>query len=986
MEPREIPQSVRRTLVLEMERWLKQGTISPAQFYALSHQYDFDFRSSPPPEKESKSQLIQAPLAAVMPPVQPPQPKPHLTLAQTLLSEMSIKIALYLGAFFVISAALILAALVADLRLPILLVVMVLFASGALALKRRLPQPSFILYLVFSALLPITSKVLADYQSFTDRALILYWLLIFLGMALIWAFSTYLYKSRFFSLAAVVSFDAAFIAAGLLTDKYNLALFLFFLTLSSLAGVAAAFALKRWKGWRMALPIFALAQSQQALILLITVVSALIFEEKNLLYAIVFFLSSGLAVLCNFLFPFVLYPWVAATAMAPVASMIMAHFDHRTGALGIALSGWGAVYTLAGNLFARARERMRVYTLPLSVTAILLLALGSIYGLVENSWICFGICLGAALVLTLAHLFYRRIWLWTIALGFSLGAYLSLFYSLSGSTTPPWCSWLAGATLLLLLPELILSPQKLSVAWRWPLRGWAILTGVLTLATGLALYFQGSEAQSKVALFTLGMVALLYFIYAIRIHQPWLGLLFSLHLTLALALGLHRYGINSWLSALTCLAVIFYGSGVILKGLKIQSWSGVFRWSGLGLGGILSLTAFAYAGPIRAFDVAAIAFLFLMDVFRYSTWLEIIPAAIFSLAFGMGLYDARVDSFAYYSAGTAGIFLLLDLLYLRLKRHEIRWITPGVGFVAALFTPIVVVLPQFKPLVGIIVCASLTVIFLAQALSYRRTDMGYSVTTFFTLSVLFVDLNYANRWLWSMILTAVFFYGLSFVLDRARQAGWSSVLRISGLSLASVTAISAPLERSGLMASIPVALAATLWAVEALRRRNVWLGLPANGLYLMSYFMILAALRVDQPQYYSVGAALLGMLMHYLLVRVGSKTGAFLMGMLSQLVLIGTSYIQFVNTQSLWYFLVMFLQSLAVLAYGIIIRSRSLVITPIILVVIGVATAVFGALRGFSTVILVGTTGIGLIVLGIVALLMRERITNLRDLLKDWHA
>ena len=57
-----------------------------------------------------------------------------------------------------------------------------------------------------------------------------------------------------------------------------------------------------------------------------------------------------------------------------------------------------------------------------------------------------------------------------------------------------------------------------------------------------------------------------------------------------------------------------------------------------------------------------------------------------------------------------------------------------------------------------------------------------------------------------------------------------------------------------------------------------------------------------------------------------------------------------------------------------------------VLVIIGVVTVVFGALRGISTVILIGCTGIGLILLGITALLLRERIASLRDQLKDWRA
>jgi hypothetical protein len=221
---------------------------------------------------------------------------------------------------------------------------------------------------------------------------------------------------------------------------------------------------------------------------------------------------------------------------------------------------------------------------------------------------------------------------------------------------------------------------------------------------------------------------------------------------------------------------------------------------------------------------------------------------------------------------------------------------------------------------------------------------------------------------------------------RIKQQDWSIVLFHSGLALGILTAVSAPFEDLGLIASLPVALAASLWAIEAFRRRNVWLGFPANILYLMAYFMILYRLEVDQMQFYTVGTAILGMLMHYLLVRTGSKTGAFLVGMFSQLILIGTSYIQFISTEEVKYFLFLFIQSLVVLGYGIVIRSRSLVITPLILVIVGVVTVVFGLLRGYSTVLIIGGTGIGLILLGITALLLRERITNLRQQLKDWNA
>jgi hypothetical protein len=220
---------------------------------------------------------------------------------------------------------------------------------------------------------------------------------------------------------------------------------------------------------------------------------------------------------------------------------------------------------------------------------------------------------------------------------------------------------------------------------------------------------------------------------------------------------------------------------------------------------------------------------------------------------------------------------------------------------------------------------------------------------------------------------------------RQNQAtdGWNEVLIYSGLGVGVLTAMGAPLQ-GGLDASIPVAIAATLFAAEAFAKRNVWWAVPANLFYLMGYFMILLELEVDEPQFYSVGAALLGMLMHYLLTRAGSRIGAFLAGMLSQLVLLGTTYIQMVSTGRLLFFFVLFAQSMLVLVYGLVQRSRSLVLTPIAFAVVGVMTVVYSALKGLGPVILIGSTGLVLLMAGIVAVLLRERITRLGEQLSDW--
>jgi hypothetical protein len=126
--------------------------------------------------------------------------------------------------------------------------------------------------------------------------------------------------------------------------------------------------------------------------------------------------------------------------------------------------------------------------------------------------------------------------------------------------------------------------------------------------------------------------------------------------------------------------------------------------------------------------------------------------------------------------------------------------------------------------------------------------------------------------------------------------------------------------------------------------------------------------------------------MHFLLVRARSKTGAFIMGMLSQLTLLGTTYIQMVSTEKPGFFFVIFAQSLAVLVYGIVMRSRSLVIAPIGFVVLATVTVLYSALKDLSIVVIVGVTGIVLLVLGVLAVLMRERITTLAERFSDWNA
>jgi hypothetical protein len=213
----------------------------------------------------------------------------------------------------------------------------------------------------------------------------------------------------------------------------------------------------------------------------------------------------------------------------------------------------------------------------------------------------------------------------------------------------------------------------------------------------------------------------------------------------------------------------------------------------------------------------------------------------------------------------------------------------------------------------------------------------------------------------------------------------SFVLWTSGLGAGLLATIAAPLQGE-LSAAIPPALLATMVTVEAFDRRNVWLGFPANALYLMAYFILLLDLNVDEPQYFSIATAALGLLMHYLLTRVGSRTGAFITGMVSQLVLLSTTYIQFLSTERLAFFAVLFFQALIVLGYGVVIRSRSLAFTPLAFLVLSVLTVLYGLMQGIMAVVLIGCTGLLLLLLGIAAVIMRDRLKQISERFNDWGA
>jgi len=980
-----------RDLILkEIDKWQEAELIQPNQGEVLRRRYDFDAQPiSQPSAAPASAEKIQS-VPRIEQPSVPTVPRP--TLMQTLLSESSVKIYLYLGAFFVIASALILAAVVQAARLPILAAATLGFGGAAFVIRRRLPQPSFALFIVFSFLLPIDANVLEETIRFHEPALSIYWTFIFLLMALIWGFSIWFYASRFFSLVAFVALSLAFYRAAQIFQTET-ELQILFGMFASPVGLAGVFVLKRWKDNKFALPLFLLAQLQTIGLLLVslTLVVIHVFDSEIasgwwLTIVITWIASASFFAASDILFPFFLFPWMAVAALLPLPWFFLNTFHPSESVYAIGFWIWGIVFALASEVFFRW-ERIKKYgwallagSLPLFFTSVIL-ALDW-----DKPVLTFSLLMGTALVYAALHVLRPRWYVWSVALVSALFAYV-VFFTLPAIEIfeVPFTVQLLGASILLTVPELLARPPlTLHNQSRLPALALGLFVSLLCVVSAFANF--GDPGRAAIVFLTF---AILLTLHAFHFNHPWIGYFAIPAEVLTILFALQYFEHDWWLPALTLMSVIYYAAGFFLRRAdsEIKAWGPVLINSGLVLGALLSLTALALQKETAGWYMILIAAVFAVETFaRPLAWLEVGVEILLSLALFRILVDFNPpNALEHVLFGVSLIWLGGDLIFSRLVEKRIhRPLTIGVGYLFVLASTIALFtgLHNYIPVTYYLIYAAFFVLY---AFLQREPLLGYFTAAFIPLAVFkLYEVLKLEKWMFPFIAIAVIYYILGFVLRQTQKAkAWDITMLNSGLALGVLTSISAPFQ-GGLEASIPIAIVATLFAAEAFALRNVWWAIPANGLYLACYFVILNRLSVHEPQLYSIGASLLGMLMHYLLTRANSKTGAFIMGMLSQLVLLGTTYIQMVAANDLKFFFILFIQSMLVLLYGLIQRSRSLVITPIVFAVLGVVTVVYSALKGLSSVILVGCTGIVLLLLGITAVILRERITRLGEQLSDW--
>ncbi|MFZ5856157.1 MAG: hypothetical protein ACOYZ6_04940 [Chloroflexota bacterium] len=987
----DLPKFTREMILKEVDKWESNGYLETAQAEVIRRQYDFDFAPAAPIEENPPEPQVPAPKPASA----AAAPRPNLM--QTLLSETSIKIYLYLGALFVIVAAAILAALVEAARLPVLLAATLAFAGGAVGLKKRLPQPSFALAIVFSFLLPIDANVIADSLSLPPVANEIYWASTFILMALIWALGTWFYSSRLFSVAAFISLCLGVLWFGEIFDAptdWNI----LSVSVAALLGLLGVRLLQSWKDRKFAAPLFLTSQFFQIILLFVSLFSIL---ENNwsgsppgdwIAPALTWMLAASFYAASDILVPFILFPWTAAASLFFLPWLILSAFDAPTLAFIVGYALWGTLAALASEFVHRTgRAAWMQYNLPLLTLSLSLFFISIVGGLIEKIEYGFSAFLIAGIVYTAIHASRPRWYVWMTALLMGLGAYFTFYALPFMQNADVYFGYkLLGASLLLLIPELFSKqPFSFARAWNWPP---ILLGGLLTfISLFIAVIVpEVDKYQIGNTAIILVIYALLFLGYALRFKQPILGYFAAASAALTVVYALQHFDHDWWLPALTVLAFVYYAAGYLLaRRESTKVWGQMPAYSGLVLGALVSIIATFTLQPAGGWYSLIITALFIVEMFtRRNGYLEIVIEILLSFALVNILNDFNVTESAYFLFGLSLLWLTSEIiLHQTFQNRKTSLATKVIGglltFVAASFIYRTL---EFTP--AALCFAAYSVFFAIYAWINKNPLLGYASTASFALTVYFgASAMNVEKWIFPQIAVAAIFYAAGFLLRRAAKAnGWDRVLLFSGLGLGTFVALAAPMQAGGLEKSIPIAVTATLYAAEAFARKNVWLGFPANALYLVSYFVILGELNVEEPQFFSVGAAALGLLQHYLLARAGSHRAAFITGLVSQLVLLGTSYVQMVDTGELRYFFLLFFQSLAVLVYGIVIRSRSLVIAPIIFVVLAVITILYNALKDLSLVFIIGITGIILLSLGILAVVMRERITNLAERFSDWDA
>ncbi|MBN1429370.1 MAG: HEAT repeat domain-containing protein [Anaerolineae bacterium] len=1001
----------------EIDEWARSELIPAETATLLKQRYPLQEPSVPPQASPTTAPPPAPPVSPA--PAQSPARQP--TLSQILLSETSIKVALYMGAFFVVAAGFIIAALVEVARLPILSVVTLLLLGSSLALMRRLPMAGFVLYAAGGLMIPIDARVLEDLLHLTNTQAGSLWCVTYIFSALIWIAGTWRMRSRLFSLLAFIACTLAAYNLRLWLDSEHWCLLL---GTSTLLGLAGAWLLRRWDGNKLFWPLFVIAQIQQAVLLLASIgrAFAMAIDSRStqslswLDIAGLWLVSTLFYIASDLLIPpsksnsgdtksveISIFQLLSVFCLAIVPLVAVQAFSPTLRVFGVVAWIWGGLFALAGEgLCLAGKKKLNSYGFYGLLASAPLLLLGI---LVEQSvglrvfyWA------GAATLYTGLAIRQIRWPIWSLAVVAWTAAYLTGFSLPAIESLGLFIGFILIVPMAVYLMFDLFGRKHFSLSRHWTLP--VLIMGILlVVVTGYVTIISFMREPGNVALTYLMMAAFLT-IYAVLDSQVvfWAAALVTAYVGYLAMLQLDGVArlelfpgflyLPPAIAYLLIYRIIRYQS--VLKpawwqsSLSIGGMAGAIditlalttRWQP----GNVALTCLLWAVVLGVFT--------LIETERVLWWSGTLVMLYAGYLAGSSI-DAVVSRgifSGYIHLIPAVVFLSIDLAARRLLNAGTGWTTPprALGAIAGLVTSgfaisSLVDAPERGAIVFTIFAVYFTVYAVLdsrQWVTYLATGAGALAYFFFLMSVDRPD----PRWAMPFTFFATGYYLLGLVLTLSplgRNFALSRPLQLSGIFLGSLVSLIAFFQ-GGLAGVFGIALVATCLAIEALRQRNVWLGYPTNFFYLLSYFLILRELKVDEPQFFAIGAAMLGLFMHYLLVRNQSKGAAFITGLLSQLILQSTSYIQMVATQDLKFFMLLFFESIVVMIYGLVIRSRSLLFVPIAFLILGTGTVAFTILKGVSTAAIIGSTGVVLLMLGILALLMRERLTRWAEVLNTW--
>ncbi len=784
----------RQLMSAEIEKWARDRLITKHQARVIEQRYT---------AYVPKPVVKPTPKPRPMPQARPkPARKPPRSLRETLFSEASIKIALYLGAFMVVAAAFILAAVVEEARMPILFIATLGFIGGAVGIYRRLPQASFVLFAVFTLLLPIDARVLADSFSLSGNDSTVFWMGVWIVIGTVWGVGTWLYRSKLYSLLALGAGNLVAYQLGQLID-YSLFLHFMLLGIPALAGLGGVYILRRWQGKTLATPLFLAVQLQQATLIgisLLAILSNTIFDNvingEWMLIAMAWLLGALFYIASNFYRPLFLFPWMATAALIPVPWFLLgaASTSLHTGLTVTWL--WAAVMAIGGEaLRAFKREEARPYGMPFMLAALPLFGIAILGGFIDGAnTLSFWYLAGFSLVYLGLTIYKPRGLVFLTSLMAAIFAYLTAF------EIPIFADASLYYGYKMLIPTLVFLSLDLGArrlfqaksAWHLPPRLLGLAVGSLNI---LWILPATSYAAQNAVIFTiLGVYAIGY---AILDRKPWIGFAGTTSFAAALAYGLFHFEPASWVISFLGLASLFFLSGFIfsLAG-KFKKWNRVLRISGLVLGGLiafgslfqpdLSHLALAYAtlGTFLALHTA----IRWDPIFAYSATISYaisLAAILFHLKERNGVVPFLILAGAYFLTG----FILTKAKKAQGWAEVLRVSGLVLGGLTAIFSP-----TQGDPAYTALAFGVYAGFLALHTAIKWDSNFAYGAAVSLTIALPFtlLYLEYENWVLPALGLAGVYFLGGLALSLTGNGRKWAEVLRYSGLMLGGLTAFGSP--------------------------------------------------------------------------------------------------------------------------------------------------------------------------------------------------